>query len=213
MRKKRAAALAAATVATATLQACEAPPVRHFTASAEQIEAVRQTFDTARAYWVAHGVPAMRDVRLKVLSGNDNFNCYGVQAVTSASSAEYCAAGEGTVLITARDIQSDSTALRQVLTVAHELGHGVQDKTDQLSIIDTRPIELGATCLAGQMMRDEFALLTMGSLTLGVLDRKDYFNIGDDQLHGAHQQQEAAFMQGFTQQGCAPYTQHPLVHL
>jgi hypothetical protein len=51
--------------------------------------------------------------------------------------------------MTAEDIYESGSVLRMVLTVGHEVGHSVQDKTDQLSIIDTRSIELGATCLAG----------------------------------------------------------------
>jgi hypothetical protein len=101
MKKKRALALATtAAVMTAGMQSAVEQPVPRYSlpVTAEQAAFTEQTFNTAKQYWMAHGVPAMSEVQLDIVSGNDTFACYGAQIVTSAEASEYCAAGQARAL-------------------------------------------------------------------------------------------------------------------
>lgn len=179
-----------------------APPRYPYPATAEQVASTQQNFETAKEYWAAHGVPAIKGLKLKIITGNGRFTCDG-DTIGSGSVSEYCAAGAGTVAMTDAQLNGGATTLYEIFSVGHEVGHGVQDKIGHLGYgLGT---ELGATCLAGQMMRNRFEAITKAEFMVGVLSGKDMFNFADDPVHGTHEQEEAAFMQGFTAQNCAQF--------
>jgi hypothetical protein len=181
--------------------------------SAADREEFTHYFEQAQAFWVKQGVPGTADVRLLILSGDQEIGCDSPWLQTTSAGPTYYCRKDGTVVISAASIQAIQSPLYRLFLVGHESGHAVQDKKGELTAITPEEIvrqELGATCLSGVFMASTASTLVVEKTADGTYIHTPLFAVGGDEGHGTIAQQQAAFDQGFHTGDCSQYEPRPV---
>jgi len=177
-----------------------------YTLSVAQQDHIQQTFDRDVSYWKQRGVGAIAQARLVILgSKTDQFECPTADEKVTTTytyhglSSVFCPT-KNTIIIVGGTIRAQlAIGGKQPgadSLVNHEVGHAVQYAKHELDIealadpAKTAPIELQATCYAGNVSHEYDTPAIIEAM------RKNFAETPMDGAHGTSEQQAASFMLG-----------------
>lgn len=165
---------------------------------------IQAAFTAVQEYWKGVGLVNAQNVRLVTVGQGDAVDCTTVHGPATtvrafdAEMAHYCPESDSIVVATRayRDfiarVITGSVPERsvQLLVMAHEFGHVVEERRGHIEATDIPRLERIADCLGGQAIKaiDPAAATAAGAF---------YDSLATDAHHGTPLQRKTQFMSGF----------------